>query len=272
MFKRILVLFVLFAVISCKQNPSTILSSPPTEDNGITDGSNTDSGNTDNGNTDNGNTDNGSGYGYYNVYILGNNGTNEKISLRISDSDKMLTIYSNMILNTNGSPKFKLSKKNITLQYAEKTVTESYTFDSNLDIKNAEGTIAKKFRGVCIVRIYPDAAKTANSSLLGDYTIAGVYTEIENTSQVNTRAMKKTDKFQNYGYDELIILRPDIIVNIQSSTTGYANTAEANYTNYRADILFNNNKSIDLYYYNPNRTFKNQNTNYIFERIEIKTK
>ena len=112
-----------------------------------------------------------------------------------------------MILNTDKTPKFELSKNDDT---------ETYTFGTNLDLKvkvnkSTVGTTTardKKFRGVCLVIIYPDATdttaatKTANSSLLGCYTIAGIYREIkgnETTGGVATRAMKKSEKFQNAG-------------------------------------------------------------------------
>lgn len=241
-----LVLFFLFTSLSCKQNPRSILSSPPKTEEGITN-NNTGSSNTNSG----GNIDNdlNSGYGYYDVSILSNGTSVQTVKYRISDTDKLLEVYSNMILNTDKSPKFELSKNDNT---------ETYTFASNLDLKNKATEIAKKFRGVCIVRIYPDAtgataaATTANPSLLGNYTIAGIYTEIkgnEITGGAGTRAMTKSDKFQNAGYDELIVLRTD------------ANAAK---NTYRADILFNDDEGIPLYIYDPDRIFKNQNADYSF--------
>ena len=248
-----LVLFFLFTSLSCKQNPRSMLSSPPGIDGEITN-NNTGSGNANSG----GNIDNdlNSGYGRYDVSILENDGTIKTVKYRISDTDKLLEVYSNMILNTDESPKFELSKNGST---------ETYTFDSNLDLKvksTAVTTTAKykKFRGVCIVRIYPDATgatvatTTANSSLLGNYTIAGIYTEMEEnkTAAGGTirTAMTKSTEFQKPGYDELIILRTD-----KPDTT--ANT-------YRADILFNDGEGIPYYNYDPDRTFANQNINYNF--------
>lgn len=151
-----------------------------------------------------------------------------------------------------------------------KLLQKLYTFDSNLDLKvknkSAAGVTTardKKFRGVCIVRIYPDAtgvtatATTANSSLLGNYTIAGVYTEMEENKTAaggNTRtAMIKSDKFSNTVYDELIILRIDKLDDTKNT--------------YRADILFNDDEGIDLYDYKPDRIFKNQNTDYKFVKV-----
>lgn len=245
-----LVLFFLFTSLSCKQNPRNMLSSPPKIEEEITN-NNTGSSNTNSGS----NNDLNSGYGYYDVYILENGTDIKTVKYRISDTDKLLKAYSNMILNTDKSPKFKLSKNDDS---------ETYTFDSNLDLKNettAGITTAKykKFRGVCIVRIYPDAtgataaAPTANSSLLGYYTIAGVYTEMEEnktaTGGATRTAMTKSDKFSNTGYDELIILRTD--------------KPDAN-TKYRADILFNDDEGINFYIYDPDRIFKNQNTDYNF--------
>ena len=266
MFKRIfLLILVLFIAISCRQNTNPLLSTPPTEDtedNEITDGDN----------TDNDSTDNGSGYGYYDVYILGND---YPIKLSISDTHTMIDEYFNMILNSDGSPKFKLSKHNSvsTLpEGIEPIVLDSYVFDKDLNLikegsENTTGKISKKFRGVCIVRIYPDAEeKSDNSSLLGYYTIAGVYTEMEknNTGSIS-RAMIKSEVFQNYGYDELIILRND--VEIKDTTSEASDTSSGNTANYRADILFNDDEGINFYYYSPDRTFKNQNTDYIFKRI-----
>lgn len=247
-----LVLFFLFTSLSCKQNPRSILSSPPKTEEGITN-NNTGSSNTNSG----GNIDNdlNSGYGYYDVSILSNGTSVQTVKYRISDTDKLLEVYSNMILNTDKSPKFELSKNDNT---------ETYTFASNLDLKNKATEIAKKFRGVCIVRIYPDAtgataaATTANPSLLGNnYTIAGIYTEIkgnEITGGAGTRAMTKSDKFQNAGYDELIVLRTDKLTD--------ANAAK---NTYRADILFNDDEGISFKNnYDPDRIFKNQNTIYKF--------
>lgn len=238
-----LVLFFLFTSLSCKQNPKSILSSPPKIDEEITN-NNTVSSNTNSG----GNIDNdlNSGYGYYDVSVLENGTSVQTVKYRISYTDKLLEAYSNMILNTDKTPKFELSKNNNT---------ETYTFASNLDLKNKATEIAKKFRGVCIVRIYPDAEeKSDNSSLLGNYTIAGVYTEIEgNTAggnSISRAAMKKSTAFQNPGYDELIILRTDKL--------------DATKNTYRADILFNNDEGISFYNYDPDRTFVNQNTNYNF--------
>ena len=274
MFKRIFVLIVvLFAVISCKQNPSTILSSPPTADDGTTD-NNIDSGNSSGGNTDGGNTDSGSnsGYGVYNVLILGDDDiTIMTNKYKISDTYKMLGAYTNMILNDKKESKFNLYKNNTASTLAESsgsedietTVSDIYTFDKNLNIIKAETTdggskntasavIYKKFRGVCIVRIYPKNTKTSDFSLIGEYTLAGVYTEMIASAAGNG--------LQNYGYDELIVLRYDEKVPDAALSTASA-------VKYKANILFNINKSIDLYYYNPNRTFKKQNTDYIFERI-----
>ena len=241
-----LVLFFLIMSLSCKQNPRSMLSSPPIVDDKITN-SNTGSSNTNSGS----NNDLNSGYGYYYVSIL-ENGTNIKtVKYRISDTDKLLEAYSNMILNTDQSPKFELSKNGST---------ETYTFASNLDLKNKATEIAKKFRGVCIVRIYPDAttvdATTIGSSLLGNYTIAGIYTEIKGNKLAGDGsariAMKNSNKFQNAGYDELIILRTDEPKDASTKNT------------YRADILFNDDEGISFYNYDPDRTFKNQNTDYNF--------
>lgn len=274
MFNRIFVLIVvLFAAISCKQNPSSLLSStPPTADDGTID-NNTDSGNTDGDNTDN-NTDSGSGYGVYNVLILGDDDiTIMTNKYKISDTYKMLDAYTNMILNDKKESKFNLYKNNTASTLAESSgsedsdtaVSDIYTFDKDLNIikvettdgasKNttATTTIYKKFRGVCIVRIYPKIVKTSDFSLVGEYTLAGVYTEMIASAAGNG--------LQNYGYDELIVLRYDE----KLDATSLSSTASA--VKYRADILFNTDKSINLYYYDPNRTFEKQNTDYIFERI-----
>ena len=247
-----LVLFVLFTSLSCKQNPRNMLSSPPKIEEKITN-NNTGSSNTNSGGIIDNDLNSGSGYGYYDVSVLENNGTIKTVKYRISDTDKLLEAYSNMILNTDKTPKFELSKNDNT---------ETYTFGTNLDLKvdkSPAGTTTtakyKKFRGVCIVRIYPDATKTANSSLLGNYTIAGVYTEMEETKTsggVAARiAMTNSETFQNFGYDELIILRTD-------------KPKDDNTKNYRADILFNDDEPISLYNYDPDRTFANQNINYNF--------
>lgn len=262
-----LVLFFLIMSLSCKQNPRSMLSSPPIVDDKITN-SNTGSSNTNSGNTDGGNTGSGSnsGYGYYDVLILGDNGTIITNQYKISDTDKMLKAYSNMIIDSIGNPRFELSKNSNPTQ----ADTETYTFDSNLDLKNkTTKEIAKKFRGVCLVIIYPDATaatKTANSSLLGNYTIAGIYREIKVNSTAGstvTRAMKKSEQFQNPEFDELIILRHD--VEIKDTKSG-ADTSSGNTANYRADILFNDDKWISVYNYDPDRTFEKQNTNFIFKR------
>ena len=277
MFKRIFVLIVvLFAAISCKQNPSSLLSStPPTADDGTID-DNTDGGNSNGGNTDGGNTDSGSnsGYGVYNVLILGDDDiTIMTNKYKISDTYKMLDAYTNMILNDKKESKFNLYKNNTASTLAESSgsedsdtaVSDIYTFDKDLNIikvettdgasKNtaATTTIYKKFRGVCIVRIYPKIVKTSDFSLVGEYTLAGVYTEMIESAAGNG--------LQNYGYDELIVLRYDE----KLDATSLSSTASA--VKYRADILFNTDKSINLYYYDPNRTFEKQNTDYIFERI-----
>lgn len=239
-----LVLFFLFTSLSCKQNPRNMLSSPPKIEEEITN-NNTGSSNTNSGS----NNDLNSGYGYYDVYILENGTDIKTVKYRISDTDKLLEAYSNMIIDS-GSKKarFKLSKGD----------TETYTFDLNLDLKvekNTAGTAKdKKFRGVCIVRIYPDATTTtANSLLLGNYTIAGIYTEMEGNNTAGNgirKAMTKSDKFSNTGYDELIILRTDKL--------------DAAKNTYRADILFNDDEGIPLYIYDPDRIFKNQNADYSF--------
>lgn len=277
MFNRIFVLIVvLFAAISCKQNPSSLLSStPPTADDGTID-DNTDGGNSNGGNTDGGNTDSGSnsGYGVYNVLILGDDDiTIMTNKYKISDTYKMLDAYTNMILNDKKESKFNLYKNNTASTLAESSgsedsdtaVSDIYTFDKDLNIikvettdgasKNttATTTIYKKFRGVCIVRIYPKIVKTSDFSLVGEYTLAGVYTEMIASAAGNG--------LQNYGYDELIVLRYDE----KLDATSLSSTASA--VKYRADILFNTDKSINLYYYDPNRTFEKQNTDYIFERI-----
>lgn len=258
-----LVLFFLFTSLSCKQNPRSMLSSPPKTEEEITN-NNTGSNNTNSGsNIDN---DLNSGYGYYDVYILGNGDSVQTVKYRISDTDKLLEAYSNMIIDSIGNPRFELSKNSNPTQ----ADTETYTFDSNLDLKNkTTKEIAKKFRGVCLVIIYPDATaatKTANSSLLGNYTIAGIYREIKVNSTAGstvTRAMKKSEQFQNAKYDELIILRHD--VEIKDTKSG-ADTSSGNTANYRADILFNDDKWISVYNYDPDRTFEKQNTNFIFKR------
>lgn len=252
-----LVLFFLFTSLSCKQNPRNMLSSPPKIEEKITN-NNTGSSNTNSGS--NNDLNSGSGYGYYDVSVLENNGTIKTVKYRISDTDKLLKAYSNMIIDSkSGKPRFELSKNS----NPPTTTTETYTFDTNnLNLikkeanKNAgTSTVSKKFRGVCIVRIYPDATKTANSSLLGNYTIAGVYTEMEETKTsggVAARiAMTNSETFQNFGYDELIILRTD-------------KPKDDNTKNYRADILFNDDEPISLYNYDPDRTFANQNINYNF--------
>ena len=276
MFKRIFVLIVvLFAVISCKQNTSSLITAPPTADDGTTD-NNIDSGNSNGGNTDGGNTDNntdsGSGYGVYKVFILGDNEKTITNEYRISDTYEIFDAYTNMILNDKKESKFNLYKNNTASTLAESSgsedsdtaVSDIYTFDKDLNIikvettdgasKNttATTTIYKKFRGVCIVRIYPKIVKTSDFSLVGEYTLAGVYTEMIASAAGNG--------LQNYGYDELIVLRYDEKVPDAALSTASA-------VKYKANILFNINKSIDLYYYNPNRTFKKQNTDYIFERI-----
>lgn len=242
-----LVLFFLIMSLSCKQNPRSMLSSPPKIEEEITN-NNTGSSNTNSGS----NNDLNSGYGYYDVLILGDNGTIITNQYKISDTDKMLKAYTSMILNNDKSSKFELSK-NVN---PPQGTAETYTFDKDLNLvkKEAKDTISKKFRNVCLVRIYPDAttAKTTdNSSLLGCYTIAGIYME-ENTATGNSisRAMAKSEDFQKPGYDELIILRTD------KPTT--ANNS------YRADILFNDGEGIPYYNYDPDRTFANQNTNYNF--------
>lgn len=242
-----LVLFFLIMSLSCKQNPRSMLSSPPKIEEEITN-NNTGSSNTNSGS----NNDLNSGYGYYDVLILGDNGTIITNQYKISDTDKMLKAYTSMILNNDKSSKFELSK-NVN---PPQGTAETYTFDKDLNLvkKEAKDTISKKFRNVCLVRIYPDAttAKTTdNSSLLGCYTIAGIYME-ENTATGNSisRAMAKSEDFQKPGYDELIILRTD-----KPDTT--ANT-------YRADILFNDGEGIPYYNYDPDRTFANQNINYNF--------
>ena len=240
-----LVLFFLFTSLSCKQNPRNMLSSPPKIEEGITN-NNTGSSSTNSGGNIGDDLNSGSGYGYYDVSVLIDE-TIKTDQYRISDTDKLLKAYSNMILNTDKSPKFELSKNGNT---------ETYTFDSNLDLKDkTTKEIAKKFRGVCIVRIYPDAGEKSDKSLLlGNYTIAGIYTEIkgnETTVGPVIRAMTKSDKFSNTGYDELIILRTD--------------KPDAAKNTYRADILFNDDEGISFKNnYDPDRIFKNQNTDYNF--------
>lgn len=247
-----LVLFFLFTSLSCKQNPRNMLSSPPKIEEEITN-NNTGSSNTNSGGIIDNDLNSGSGYGYYDVSVLENNGTIKTVKYRISDTDKLLEAYSNMILNTDKTPKFELSKN--SNPNPPDTTTETYTFDTNLNLLKKEGskdTISKKFRGVCIVRIYPDATtKTANSSLLGNYTIAGIYTEMPAITKNTSRAMMNSTAFQKAGYDELIILRTD------EPTDATKNT-------YRADILFNDDEPISLYNYDPDRTFANQNINYNF--------
>lgn len=244
-----LVLFFLIMSLSCKQNPRSMLSSPPKIEEEITN-NNTGSSNTNSGGIIDNDLNSGSGYGYYDVSVLENNGTIKTVKYRISDTDKLLEAYSNMILNTDKTPKFELSKNDNT---------ETYTFDTNLNLLKKEGskdTISKKFRGVCIVRIYPDATKTANSSLLGNYTIAGIYTEMPAIAKNTSGAMMNSTAFQKAGYDELIILRTDKL------------TADATKNTYRADILFNDDEGINFYIYDPDRTFKNQNTDYNFVNVK----
>lgn len=242
-----LVLFFLFTSLSCKQNPRSMLSSPPKIEEEITN-NNTGSSNANSGGNIDNDLNSGSGYGYYDVSILSNGISVQTVKYRISDTDKLLEVYSNMIIDS-GSKKarFKLSNKG---------GTETYTFASNLDLKNetTAGTAKdKKFRGVCIVRIYPDATTTtANSSLLGNYTIAGIYTEMPAITKNTSRAMMNSTKFQNAGYDELIILRTDEPTDASTKNT------------YRADILFNDYEGINFYIYDPDRIFKNQNTDYNF--------
>ena len=258
-----LVLFVLFTSLSCKQNPSRILSSPPKEErtNNNTGSSNTNSGS---------NNDLNSGYGCYDVYILENGDSVQTVKYRISDTDKLLKVYSNMIIDSqSGKPRFELYNAS-----SKSAVAETYTFDLNLDLnKSTAGTstISKKFKGVCLVIIYPDAATTANSSfaattanssLLGCYTIAGIYTEMPDIKKNTSRAMINSTEFQNAGYDELIILRTD---------KPKDDTANTKNTNYRADILFNDGKWISFYNYDPDRTFEKQNTNFIFKRATTAT-
>lgn len=240
-----LVLFFLFTSLSCKQNPRNMLSSPPKIEEEITN-NNTGSSNTNSGGNIDNDLNSGSGYGYYDVSILSNGTSIQTVKYRISDTDKLLEVYSNMIIDS-GSKKarFELSKNS----NPPDTTTETYTFGNDLNLLK-DGKISKKFRGVCIVRIYPDATKTANSSLLGNYTIAGVYTEMPAIAKNTSRAaMKTSTTFQNPGYDELIILRTDKL--------------DAN-TKYRADILFNDDEGINFYIYDPDRIFKNQNTDYNF--------
>lgn len=260
-----LVLFFLIMSLSCKQNPQSMLSSPPIVDDKITN-NNTGSSNTNSGGIIDNDLNSGSGYGYYDVYILENGDSVQTVKYRISDTDKLLKAYSNMIIDSaNGKPRFELSKNGNT---------ETYTFDTNnLNlVKSTAGTttISKQFRGVCLVRIYPDATTaaaaptTAKSSLLGCYTIAGIYTEIEGDKPAGDGsariAMKNSNNFQNAGFDELIILRTD-----EPKDT----TASSQNTNYRADILFNENEGIPYYHYDPDRTFANQNINFIFKRTTV---
>lgn len=263
-----LVLFVLFTSLSCKQNPRSMLSSPPKEE-GITN-NNTGSSNTNSG----GNIDNdlNSGYGYYDVLILGDNGTIITNQYKISDTDKLLKAYSNMIIDSGSKEaRFELSKNSTSSKTGVgSAAVETYTFDKDLNLvkKESKDTISKKFRNVCLVIIYPDAtdattaAKTANSSLLGNYTIAGIYREEENSTAgaAVTRAMKKSEDFQKPGFDELLILRTD------KPTTDATATAGTKNANYRADILFNDGEWISFQNYDPDRTFEKQNTNFIFKR------
>lgn len=248
-----LVLFFLFTSLSCKQNPSRILSSPPKIDEGATNNNTGSSSTNSGGNIDN---DLNSGYGYYDVYILENGDSVQTVKYRISDTDKLLKAYSNMILNTDQTPKFELSKNDNK---------ETYTFDKDLNLLK-DSKISKKFRNVCLVIIYPDATATtptAKSSLLGNYTIAGIYREEENSTAgaAVTRAMKKSENFQNAGYDELLILRTDKPITDATATAGTKNA------NYRADILFNDGEWISFQNYDPDRTFEKQNTNFIFKWI-----
>lgn len=247
-----LVLFFLFTSLSCKQNPSSILSSPPKTEEEITN-------NTGSSNTNSIDNDLNSGYGCYDVYILENGDSVQTVKYRISDTDKLLKAYSNMIIDSgSGKPRFELSKNDDK---------ETYTFDTyKLDLKVVNKSTGvtttttardKKFIGVCLVIIYPDAATTANSSLVGNYTIAGIYREMPDITKNTSRAMINSTEFQNAKYDELIILRTDKPTD---------NTANTKNTNYRADILFNDGKWISFYNYDPDRTFEKQNTNFIFKR------
>lgn len=258
-----LVLFFLFTSLSCKQNPRNMLSSPPKIEEEITN-NNTGSSNTNSGS----NNDLNSGYGYYDVYILENGTDIKTVKYRISDTDKLLEAYSNMIIDS-GSKKarFKLSKNSTSSKTGVgSAAVETYTFDKDLNLvkKESKDTISKKFRNVCLVRIYPDATATtptAKSSLLGCYTIAGIYTEMPAITKNTSRAvaMTKTEDFQKPGYDELIILRTDELKDTTASTKNI---------NYRADILFNENEGIPYYNYDPDRTFEKQNINFIFERVK----
>lgn len=255
-----LVLFFLFTSLSCKQNPSRILSSPPRIEEGITN-NNTGSSSTNSGGIiDN---DLNSGYGYYDVYILENGTDIKTVKYRISDTDKLLKAYSNMIIDSGSKEaRFELSKNSTSSKTGVgSAAVETYTFDKDLNLvkKESKDTISKKFRNVCLVRIYPDATATtptAKSSLLGCYTIAGIYTEIEGNKPAGDGsariAMKNSNKFQNAGYDELIILRTDEPKDASTKNT------------YRADILFNEDEGIPYYNYDPDRTFANQNINYNF--------
>lgn len=122
-----LVLFFLFTSLSCKQNPRNMLSSPPKIEEKITN-NNTGSSNTNSGS----NNDLNSGYGYYDVYILENGTDIKTVKYRISDTDKLLKAYSNMIIDSESKKaRFELSKNNNPPQ----ADTETYTFDSNLDLK-----------------------------------------------------------------------------------------------------------------------------------------
>lgn len=78
----------------------------------------------------------------------------------------------------------------------------------------------------------------------------------KNDTVVSTRiAMTGSKDFQKPGYDELIILRTDKL------------TTDAAKNTYRADILFNDEEGIPLYIYDPDRIFKNQNTDYNFVKV-----
>lgn len=113
-----LVLFFLFTSLSCKQNPRNMLSSPPKIEEGITN-NNTGSSNTNSG----GNNDLNSGYGYYDVLILGDNETIRTDKYRISDTDKLLKAYSNMIIDSGSKEaRFELSKNSNPPQAATETL------------------------------------------------------------------------------------------------------------------------------------------------------
>ena len=92
---------------------------------------------------------------------------------------------------------------------------------------------------------------------------AGIYTEMPAITKNTSRAMTKSENFQNAGYDELIILRYDHIIN---ATSKAGDTAANASSSYRADILFNDDKWISFQNYDPDRTFEKQNTNFIFKR------